>query len=459
MKQTLTITILTLTITLLACHSSQLLADPSQPTLTPTFVLAHFATPILTPPAVSEEPHESGPSTEKETPDSIEAESTPENTENTLESPLVTPEPEEATPTESPPEPEEADPTEPLPETEQAAETESAFESPLEIPTPQDVATAPPPSPPTPTPTDTPIPTPPPLSGRIAFSVDDGGGHYDIWVIELPAGQPFQILSRARQPNFSNDGRLLVNNHDSQYGESLGLLDATYTWQGIINNSPYDAFPYWSPDGSRYTYSNPNLLLDPVDNNPLMHVFIPCSMQIPSMEQNVKCQDMRTNGKVVVGEAPVWTADDRIAFFTFEGDDGIYVVSNASTLWQAGGVGGAKFLVKGNGRPTDTDGFQVFFSAGDIDSNWEAYSIDLDGTNLTNISNAPHFQDGLPTVSPDGNWIAFVSDRDGKWGIWVVPRTGGEPQKVVDFSTINTNPSPWGVDERAWTRERITWGP
>ncbi len=155
----------------------------------------------------------------------------------------------------------------------------------------------------------------------------------------------------------------------------------------------------------------------------------------------------------------MWTDDDRIVFFTYKGDDGLYVVGSASTLREVGSLGPKKLLVNGNGRPTDTAGFQVFFSAGDIDGNWEAYSIDLDGTNLTNLSNAPLFQDGLPTVSPDGNWVAFVSDRDGKWGIWVVPRTGGEPTKVVDISKINTNPSPWGVDNRAWTTERITWGP
>ena len=62
-------------------------------------------------------------------------------------------------------------------------------------------------------------------------------------------------------------------------------------------------------------------------------------------------------------------------------------------------------------------------------------------------------------MSPDGNWVAFVSDRDGRWGIWVVPRTGGEPVKVVDISKINTNPNPWGAGDRAWMMERISWGP
>ena len=62
-------------------------------------------------------------------------------------------------------------------------------------------------------------------------------------------------------------------------------------------------------------------------------------------------------------------------------------------------------------------------------------------------------------MSPDGNWVAFVSDRDGKWGIWAVPRLGGEPIKLVDISKINTNPSPWGIGDRDWTLERLSWGP
>lgn len=350
--------------------------------------------------------------------------------------------------------------------TEDEGDDETTFESPLPTPTPTaepptmtPTPTVPPP-PPTATPTETPSPTPAPLAGRIAFPVDDGGGHYDVWVVELPDGEPFFVQKRARQPNFSVDGQLLVNFHDNdQFENHIGLLDVNYAWLGLVSDSPHDAYPFWNPDGSRYVFSNPQLLLDPNTGDPLPHVFIPCSMRRPWEEGEIKCQDIKTWGKVAIGEFPVWTEDDRIAFFTFTGDDGIYVVSGASTLWQAGGVGSPQLLIQSNGRPSDTYGFQVFFSAGNLDQNWEAYSIDLDGTNLINLSNSPISQDGLPTVSPDGNWVAFVSDRDGLWGIWVVPRTGGEPTKIVDFSKINTNPSPWGTGDREWTLERISWGP
>jgi hypothetical protein len=297
------------------------------------------------------------------------------------------------------------------------------------------------------------------LAGRIAFPVDDGGGYYDVWVVELPAGEPFLVQPRARQPNFSDDGWLLVKSQGSDLGESIGLLDADYGWQGIVNESPEDSYPFWKPGENRYTYSNSNLVKDPDTAHLAPFIFTTCSLQIPRFENSEKCQDFRRWGKIEVGDAPVWTEDDRIAFFSYKGDDGIYFVESASVLREAGGLAPSQLLVRSNGRPTDTVGFQLYFSAGNIDGNWEAYAIDLDGANLTNLSNAPLAQDGLPTVSPDGDWVAFVSDRDGRWGIWVMPLAGGQPVKVVDIATINTNPNPWGAGDRAWMMERISWGP
>lgn len=412
----------------LACNSSDLLNMAVIPTSTPTFVLARFATATDTPPAdtaaiPTQEPTSTPDPSPTPTEVVAEAEATEEPAQSTFDSPVATPTPADTpTPAASPP------------------------------------PTVPPP-PPTDTPTATPPPTPAPLAGRIAFPVDNGGGRYDVWVVELPDGEPFQVQTGARQPNFSNDGRLLVNLQDSPQGDSIGLIDASYAWQGVINNSPDDSYPFWNPAGTIYAYSNPKLLIDPATGGPLSHLFIPCSLQIPSLENNEKCRDIPGKGKVVIGEAPVWTDDDRIAFWSFQGDDGIYVVSGVSALWEAGGVGARQLLVTGNGRPSDTDGFQVFFSAGSLDGNWEAYAIDLDGNNLVNLSNAPNFQDGLPAVSPGGSWVAFVSDRDGKWGIWAMPRSGGEPTKLVDISKINTNPSPWGEGDRVWMNERISWGP
>jgi hypothetical protein len=419
MKQNLVLYLAGLVISLIACNSSDLLTIGVRPTPTPTFIPASYATATAT-------------SLPTPTPTAKPAE---------LASPTLVP-----TGHASPTVGAGADEVETRP-----GPTPAATATPTALPLPPSVSPA--------SPTATIPPAPAPLAGRIAFPVDDGGGFYDVWVVELPAGEPFLVQPRARQPNFSEDGRLLVKTQGSDLGESIGLLDANYVWQGIVNESPEDSYPFWQPEGSRYTYSNSNLVKDPDTAHLAPFIFTTCSLQIPRFENSEKCQDTRRWGKIEVGEAPIWTKDDRIAYFTYKGDDGIYFVESASVLREAGGLAPSQLLVRSNGRPTDTAGFQLFFSAGDIDGNWEAYAIDLDGTNLTNLSNSPLAQDGLPTVSPDGNWVAFVSDRDGRWGIWVVPRTGGEPMKVADISKINTNPNPWGTGDRAWMMERISWGP
>jgi len=317
--------------------------------------------------------------------------------------------------------------------------------------------------PPPPTPTDTATPEPPPLpSGRIVFPVDDGGGHYDIWAVELPDGEPFFVMDRARQPSFSpHTGQLLVNHESSPRGEHIGLIDRDFTWLGLVSDTPEDEYPTWDPGGGRYAYGNPILLQEPLTQNSLPFIFVPCSLRRPMEEPDQKCRDTSGMSKLVAGAYPVWTDDGRIAFYNFRGDRGLYVISADSTPRRTGGVEPHPQLVLPviDARPSDVSGLRLYFSTSNLDGNWEAYAINLDGSGLTNLSNSSDSNDGLPAASPDGRWVAFVSDRGEQWAIWIVSSAGGEPQKLVDLPVMVPNPSPWGQGDHDWTRERITWGP
>ncbi|NIV31251.1 MAG: hypothetical protein GWN58_17675, partial [Anaerolineae bacterium] len=63
------------------------------------------------------------------------------------------------------------------------------------------------------------------------------------------------------------------------------------------------------------------------------------------------------------------------------------------------------------------------------DGNWEVYAVNLDGSGLKRLTNNSA-NDGLPTWSPDGQSIAFVSNRSGAWAIWVMDRSGDNARKL-----------------------------
>lgn len=79
----------------------------------------------------------------------------------------------------------------------------------------------------------------------------------------------------------------------------------------------------------------------------------------------------------------------------------------------------------------------VFELLGDI------YKVGIAGGEATRLTNGLPF-DAQPRVSPDGKWLAFISDRSGSDNIWVTKPDGTDPRKL-------TNESQDAVISPAWT--------
>ena len=81
---------------------------------------------------------------------------------------------------------------------------------------------------------------------------------------------------------------------------------------------------------------------------------------------------------------------------------------------------------------------------------WDIYLLSIAGgiVELAPDSDNPA-SDGLPAWAPNGSGIAFVSNRDGTWGIYLMGPNGEDPHKILTLGPNLPN----------WTSQRLSWAP
>ncbi len=136
-----------------------------------------------------------------------------------------------------------------------------------------------------------------------------------------------------------------------------------------------------------------------------------------------------TTGLAGEGFAPSWSPDGgRIAFHSLD-RDGLHLMTMAPdgtdqiqvTDWslevEALDPG---LLMSPQWSP---DGEWIAFAASSALGDLDIFAVRADGTDLTNLTNYPGADDN-PAYSPDGRLIAFRTDRDGNWEIYVMAADG-----------------------------------
>jgi Tol biopolymer transport system component len=101
---------------------------------------------------------------------------------------------------------------------------------------------------------------------------------------------------------------------------------------------------------------------------------------------------------------------------------------------------GAVLILSGAGGPDCGPGnVLVFVRDGDL------YWCDEEGRNVTRITYTPYDWEENPAWSPDGEYIAYAGDyrESKKSGIFVIPRSGGEP---VQLTTNRGKYPDWSPD-------------
>ena len=152
--------------------------------------------------------------------------------------------------------------------------------------------------------------------------------------------------------------------------------------------------------------------------------------------------------EIAFGESPDWSAVDGQIVYRGCGPRcevwGLYVMNDQGT--------GQELLVadpSATAPAWSPSGDEVAFMS-NRDGNWELYVVNEDGSGLRRLTNNAA-NDGLPTWSPDGQSLAFVSDRGGVWAVWAIHPDGSGQRKLFDIGG--------GGLADDWQEEQISWAP
>lgn len=268
-----------------------------------------------------------------------------------------------------------------------------------------------------------------PPGGRILYAAknpDDGRSR----IFALGVGSdaaPSVFVEDGTQPALRSDAARIVYYNTRSDMAGLTSYDPGSGLTLRFTSFAEDSRPSWSPDGNQFVFA---------------------SNREGDRRWRIYAGWAETDGAAInlgFGDSAAWSpTSDQIAFH------GCDESGNGCGLWRVNSGGGDRGTL--TSQPSDItpnwspNGQTVVFTSNGRHGNYEVYALNAASGTVTRLTDHPA-NDGIPAVSPDGTWVAFLSDRGGRWQLWGVPITGGE---AVVLGEIEGQVGNWLDQQIQW---------
>jgi serine/threonine-protein kinase len=238
---------------------------------------------------------------------------------------------------------------------------------------------------------------------------------------------PFYLSNGNSQFSFSEDGTLVYAPASSLRSESmLAWVDRRGGMTRVTDSRRRYSEPRLSPDGQRL------------------------AVTVSTESRDIWVYDLSrgTFTRVTSGAASefgaIWTPDGKRLIFTSE--QPVF-----DLYWKnADGSGPEEPLLTGKYDKelgsVSLDGKLVAFNENSPETRADLWLLPLEGDHKPKLLLRTHFWEGDPQFSPDGRWLAYISDQSGRHEVYVVPFPGAGER--IQISTEGGREPVWRHDGR-----------